>query len=169
MQFKVQKNKIQVLVYTGYDKAKKRAIVKMVGSLDRFTYEPTSDFLNELTILQREEVQSYINESRQSSDLSVLQYRLEFLDSHIKVVSEGLADGRLTLESDNADKLWEAIGLLSATLRKTGHAKPKRVRKTSNQPDQTDLFSSDKGDSFPVGAAAAAAVALDFRQNLSDE
>lgn len=128
MQFKVQKNKIQVLVYTGYDKEKKRAIVRMVGSLDRFTFEPTSDFLNGLTVEQREEVQSYINESRQSDVNRTLQYRLEFLASQIKSVSGGLLDGQLTLTSDNADALWEAIGLLSKTIRKTGHPRPTRKK-----------------------------------------
>ncbi|EQD77172.1 hypothetical protein B1A_03087, partial [mine drainage metagenome] len=36
MQFREQANKIQVLAYRGYNKEKRRAEVKMLGSFDRY-------------------------------------------------------------------------------------------------------------------------------------
>ena len=60
MQFKEQKGRVQVLAYDGYDKEKRRAIVKMLGSFDRYTYSPSVGLLENLTDEQMMELQSEI-------------------------------------------------------------------------------------------------------------
>ena len=66
MQFKEQKGRVQVLAYSGYDKEKRRAIVKMLGSFDRYNYSPSVGLLENLTDEQRMELQSEIEKRRQS-------------------------------------------------------------------------------------------------------
>ena len=49
MQFKRQGRRVQVLAYRGYDKEKRRAIVKMMGSYDVYSYEPSDGLIDSLT------------------------------------------------------------------------------------------------------------------------
>ena len=60
MQFRDQANRTQVLVYRGYDKAKKRAIVKLVGSYDRFSFAMSDELKNNLTEDEMSELQYHI-------------------------------------------------------------------------------------------------------------
>jgi len=68
MQFKRQGKKIQVLAYRGYDKEKRRAIIKMLGSLDAYSFDAQVSLLNNLTDDEKIELQSYIENERQFVD-----------------------------------------------------------------------------------------------------
>ena len=75
MQFKPQGRRVQVLAYAGYDKDKKRAIVKMLGSYDSYNLEPSDGLINNLTDEQKTELQSHFEEVRQSREKESLQQR----------------------------------------------------------------------------------------------
>ena len=93
MQFKEQKGRVQVLAYEGYDKEKRRAIVKMLGSFDRYDYSLSVGLLEKLTVEQKEELQSEIDRRRQSHDKAMRQGAILYSDSRIKeyaaIVSSG--------------------------------------------------------------------------------
>ena len=74
MQFKRQGRRVQVLAYRGYDKEKRRAIVKMMGSIDAYSYEPSDGLIENLTDEEKKELQSYIETERQAAEKRSRQY-----------------------------------------------------------------------------------------------
>jgi len=68
MQFKKVGQRIQVLRYEGYDKDRRRAIVKMVGSVHNRTFEPTVGLIESLTDDERVELDEFIERKRKSSE-----------------------------------------------------------------------------------------------------
>ena len=129
MQFKQVKNRIQVLAYRGYDKEKRRAIVKMLGSLDVFTLEPSESLLYNLESDEKKELQSYIRDERQKrkavDKLLVLKGAPATLKELTAHISKAEADSWTPTKKWGAD-VWEAIDQLSKALRKAGIKKPRK-------------------------------------------
>ena len=136
MQFKTVKNKIQVLAYRGYDKAKKRAIVKMLGSVDSITFEPTVGLIECLTQEENNELQSYIENKRQSSINESRQLLLDCIDSRIIEVSDIVDNEEFVLAEDHAQKIWLAIEKLEHALKKRKFTKPKKQPKKQPNDDE---------------------------------
>ena len=128
MQFKTVKNKIQVLAYRGYDKAKKRAIVKMLGSFDSITFEMTDGLIESLTQEENNELQSYIENKRQSSIKALKQSALDCIDSKIIEVSDTVSNEDFLLTEEHAQKIWLSIEKLENSLKKRKFTKPKKIK-----------------------------------------
>ena len=139
MQFKEQKGKVQVLVYSGYDKEKRRAIVKMVGSFDRYDYSLSVGLLDRLTVEQKEELQSEIERRRQSHDKSMRQASILYSDSRIKEYADIVSSGEYDIPPEKADQIWEAMDLLAKSLRKAGFKKPHKTHLERVSDDQPSL------------------------------
>lgn len=135
MQFKTVKNRIQVIAYMGYDKDKKRAVTKLVGSLSRFTYQPSDGLMESLTVEQREEVQSYIDKCRQSDNDTTLQSVVKHAACHINKIADGIDAGLLSVSDGWDTTVWQAIERLSKSMKSAGFAKPKREPKATEVPD----------------------------------
>lgn len=124
MQFKRQGRRIQVIAYRGYDKEKRRAIVKMMGSIDVYSYEP-SDGLNEsLTDEEKKELQSYIETERQLAKKQKRQYSANSAASRIKEVADTIKAGDFQPSEAWAADTWAAIEALAKAMRKAGYPKP---------------------------------------------
>lgn len=132
MQFRPQGNRIQVLAYRGYDKEKRRATVKLLGSFDRLSLNVSDDLLSKLTDDERTELQSHINSIRQSRDRLNQQYSLIHVDSHINFASDSLISGDYDshVSDEYATRVYEAIDKLTKALRKAGFKRP--LRRTNN-------------------------------------
>ncbi len=139
MQFKEQKGKVQVLVYSGYDKEKRRAVVKMVGSFDRYDYSLSVGLLDRLTVEQKEELQSEIERRRQSHDKSMRQASILYSDSRIKEYADIVSSGEYDIPPEKADQIWEAMDLLAKSLRKAGFKKPHKTHLERVSDDQPSL------------------------------
>lgn len=139
MQFKEQKGKVQVLVYSGYDKEKRRAIVKMVGSFDRYDYSLSVGLLDSLTVEQKEELQSEIERRRQSHDKSMRQASILYSDSRIKEYADIVSSGEYDIPPEKAAEIWEAMDLLARSLKKAGFKKPSKTHSESVSVDQPEL------------------------------
>lgn len=120
MQFKKVGKRIQVLVYRGYDKEKKRSIIKMLGSLDRYTYEPTDGLINSLTEDEKIELQSYIEKERQYGEKILIQYDIDNSVCHIKKITDALKSGDFEFSEEWADEMWTALNSLNQAMRKAG-------------------------------------------------
>lgn len=143
MQFKEVGGQIQVIVYKGYDKEKKRSVTKMVGSLSRSDYSPSDGLLDSLSVNEKTELQSFIKTSLLSDSKTLRQSVALHADSHIKTVLDSLADESVILNDLQAVNLWTAIADLQKALKKRGHKKPK--------PDsQTEKKSDSKQANLPV-------------------
>ena len=139
MQFKEQKNKVQVLAYEGYDKEKRRAIVKMLGSFDRYDYSLSVGLLERLTVEQKEELQSEIERRRQSDDKRMDSYIISDSHSRINKIADIISSGEYDSQAIMADKIWEAMDLLARSLKKAGFKKPPKTHSERVSGDQPEL------------------------------
>ena len=135
MQFKEVGGKIQVIAYRGYDKEKKRAITKMLGSLAKYTYSPSDGLTESLTDEEKTELQSYIEKERLSDNLNVRQYNVNSAASQIKNVYDSLADESVKIDDRQAEQILSAMAELHKALRKRGYKKPKSDSRTDTVPD----------------------------------
>lgn len=139
MQFKEVGNRIQVLAYRGYDKEKKRAIVKMLGSFNKYSLDPDSKLIESMTEEEKEELQSYIKAERQSNKERSDRYTTEHLDSSIKLVSDSLSKECHYMTDEIAARLYDSITELQKSMRKAGFSRkkaekadPKKCKKTAD-------------------------------------
>lgn len=139
MQFKEQKGRVQVLAYEGYDKEKRRAIVKMLGSFDRYDYSLSVGLLEKLTDEQKEELQSEIDRRRQSHDKAMRQGAILYSDSRIKEYADIVSSGEYDIPPEKADQIWEAMELLARSLKKAGFKKPLKTHSERVSGDQPEL------------------------------
>ena len=126
MYFKKAGNKIQVLAYRGYNKEKKRADVKMIGSIDRYTFAPTERHKDSITAEEYEEINTYIESVRQADIDTVKKLGLNTLVHNLKNANSALET--LDITEDQAKKIWEGIETLGKRLRKKGYPQRKLLR-----------------------------------------
>ena len=127
MQFKRQGRRVQVLAYRGYDKEKRRAIVKMVGSIDVYSYEPSDGLTENLTDEEKTELQSYIETERQAAEKRTRQYFAESSASRISEVADTIKAGDFEPSEAWAADTWAAIEALTKAMRKAGYPKPRKA------------------------------------------
>ena len=127
MQFKRQGRRVQVLAYRGYDKEKRRAIVKMVGSIDISLFEPSDGLIENLTDEEKTELQSYIETERQSAKKQNRQYFARSAASRIAEIADTIKAGDFEPSDTWAVDTWAAIEALTKAIRKAGHPKPRKA------------------------------------------
>lgn len=126
MQFRPAGKRVQVLAYRGYDKTKKRAQVKLLGSFDRYSYDLSDGLADALTDDEKAELQSHIEKMRQLLDSTIRQSNVRHLASRIKEVSDSLTDEQYAsrITPEYASEVYQSIDSLTKTLRKLGHVRP---------------------------------------------
>lgn len=129
MQFKRKGNKINVLAYRGYDREKRRAVVKMVGSMSAHTYTPSENLLENLTDDEREELQKYIEDARQESDRQARRYAVDAIPSRLADAAEAITAGEVEPSEAWAAEVWAAMTTLGRALRRAGLPRPRRPRR----------------------------------------
>ena len=127
MQFKRQGRRVQVLAYRGYDKEKRRAIVKMMGSIDVYSYEPSDGLIENLTDEEKTELQSYIETERQAAEKRSRLYSAKSAASRIKEVADTIKAGDFEPSEAWAADTWAAIEALTKAMRKAGYPKPRKA------------------------------------------
>ena len=127
MQFKRQGRRVQVLAYRGYDKEKRRAIVKMMGSIDVYSYELSDGLVENLTDEERIELQSYIETERQAEEKRIRLYSAKSAASRIKEVADTIQGGDFEPSEAWAADTWAAIEALTKVMRKAGYPKPRKA------------------------------------------
>lgn len=123
MQFKRQGTRIQVLAYRGYDKEKKRAIVKMQGSIDGLSYAPSDGLIENLTAEEKIELQSFIKKERQSELKIKRQADCDQLALRIQAAVDSLQSGSAVIDATQATEIWNTIAALQKALKASGHKK----------------------------------------------
>ena len=127
MQFKRQGRRVQVLAYRGYDKEKRRAIVKMMGSIDVYSYEPSDGLIENLTDEEKTELQSYIETERQAAEKRSRVYSAKSAASRIVVVADTIKAGDFEPSEAWAADTWAAIEALTKAMRKAGYPKLRKA------------------------------------------
>lgn len=124
MQFKRMGRRIQVLAYRGYDKEKRRSIVKLVGSLSHETYEPLDNLMDNLTEAEKAEVKSYVDSEIQAAEQ---QQRLSIINemvTHMNECAATLQSGEFEPSEEWVCNVWMALDLLSKVLHEAGYPHP---------------------------------------------
>ncbi|TAM11554.1 MAG: hypothetical protein EPN72_10785 [Nevskiaceae bacterium] len=127
MQFKRKGNRIQVLAYRGYDREKRRAIVRMLGAMDAHTLEPSDGLIESLTHSEQAELQAYLETIRQADDLLARQAGARAAPDHIREIADTLRAGDFKPDETWAAQTWESLAVLQRTLRRAGFAKPRKA------------------------------------------
>ena len=127
MQFKRQGRRVQVLAYRGYDKEKRRAIVKMMGSIDVYSYEPSDGLIEILTEEEKTELQSYIETERQAAEKRSRVYYAKSAASRIVEVADTIKAGDFEPSEAWAADTWAAIEALTKAMRKAGYPKLRKA------------------------------------------
>ena len=120
MQYREQGRKVQVLAYRGFDKAKKRPIVKMLGSFDRYGYGLSDGLMDALTVEEKTDLTSYIETLRQSDASLRRQYVLRSIIQSLIEASAAIEAGDvLTVASkDQALQAKKAMRRISRAITK---------------------------------------------------
>lgn len=122
MQFRDQGNRVQVLAYRGYDKEKRRAQVKLLGSFGMFAFDMSAGLVDKLTADEKVSLQSRIESMRQSQTSTARLHAVKRIASRIREVSDCVHDeefaSRITREY--ATEVYAAIDGLTLQLRRLG-------------------------------------------------
>lgn len=135
MQFKRQGTRIQVLAYRGYDKQKRRAIVKMQGSIDSNNYEPSDGLVDNLTTEEKIELQSFLEKERQTDLKNQRQADCDQVAQRIEAAAQNLKTGVL-IDSAQAAEIWNALAVLQKALKSSGHKKPVKDKVPTPVPER---------------------------------
>lgn len=143
MQFKENGRRIDILAYSGYDKEKRRSVVKRLGSISRFTYEPITDGLLEcMTVEQKDELQSYIDSKLQEDKKNRLQSEVNYLSQSIKNAADGInSDARIT--QGQVDAIFDEFDNLKKAMRKQGFKRTRKSKKAVADDNQASMFDSE--------------------------
>ena len=139
MQFKKVGGKIQVLAYRGYNPEKKRAIIKLLGSMSAYTFTPTVGLLENLTDEERTELQSYIETERQAAEKESRQYAAKSVARQIKKAADAINAGDFEPSEEWAADTWAAIDALTKAMRRSGYPKPKKMPQKAPEAAQGGL------------------------------
>lgn len=122
MQFRKQGHRVQVLAYRGYDKEKKRAQVKLVGSFSPYSLDMSGELMESLTDDEKSELQSHISTIRQSHDSTMRLHKARTVASEIAGVADSLEDPACSalVTRESATATYDAIDALTKRLRKLG-------------------------------------------------
>lgn len=147
MQFKPQGRRVQVLAYRGYDKDKRRAVVKMLGSYDGYSFEPSVGLIDNLTDEEKKELQSHFEKVRQSREKESRQWAAKLAADGFRKVAAALDSGDFEPSAEWVNETTAAFRVLAKSLRKArrstmGPEAPKTAPETPD-PNQGTLPLSD--------------------------
>ena len=134
MQYREQGDRIQVLAYRGYNKEKKRAEVKMLGSYNRYSFKTTDGLLEAMTDDEKKEFTVHLENERLSSEVSNRLYRFKETYSHILYASDCIKNYGMTFDASkvtaaDAEAIHATLKAMTKTLEDAGHPAPKRAYK----------------------------------------
>lgn len=134
MQFVVQQNsnKVKVVRYEGYDKEKRRSIVKQVASLDKYNPQITDEMRQIFTPEELEEVEDWIKKRLHEMSRSEQKYAFERLDYYLSRASSAVAQDVVELTEERAGQIYAAIAHFERLLKKRGFKKTDLLKKYSH-------------------------------------
>ena len=160
MQFKPVGNRIQLVAYRGYDTEKRRAIVKVLGSIDAYSLDVPQTLLEVLSDEEKAEVEFYIANTRaknqKCNNALSIQYIASNLDRVADLVLGGVEDYELSEQW--GVEVWAALEKMQKSLRKAGFKRPVR------QPNPKPVKQQQAGFELNQQWAEEALVALDAVQ-----
>lgn len=134
MQYREQGDRIQVLAYRGYNKEKKRAEVKMLGSYNRYSFKTTDGLLEAMTDDEKKDFTVHIENERLSSEVTSRLYNFKQTYSKILYAYDCIKNHGMTFDASkvtaaDAEAIHSAMKAMTKALEDAGHLAPKRPYK----------------------------------------
>lgn len=139
MQFQVKGSNIRVLAYRGYDNIKKRAIIKMLGSLEAYSFIPKDGLLENLTEEEKIELDQYVNSEKLKQKQRYDRMTTHYLPSRLAQVAETALNKSYVPTEQEAQAIFAGIDQLNKALRKMGFSRPKTPRNSTLEENQSSL------------------------------
>jgi len=155
MQLRESGNTIQILVYRGYSKEKRRAIVKMIGSINKYTLKPSEGLIEQLTDKERDELNGFIEQKqktitdqrRADSFGLAITYLIQAGEAIQRHKEEFNAEILSNQNNESIEFLKTATKALTKALAVTGPVKASKKRGGSPDPRQMAFDLGGSGDS----------------------
>jgi len=160
VQFKPVGNRIQLVAYRGYDQEKRRAIVKVLGSIDAYSLDVPQTLLEVLSDEEKAEVESYIADTRAKNQKRNNALSIQYIASNLDRVADLVLGGGddYELSEQWGVEMWAALEKMQKSLRKAGFKRPVR------QPNPKPVKQQQAGFELNQQWAEEALVALDAVQ-----
>ncbi len=144
MQFVNQKNssKVKIMRYAGYDKEKRRSIVKQVASLDKYDPEITDEMREIFTPDELTEVENWIKDRRVSLDNNSKKVSFDLLDRYLDNAGAAIAFDLVEVTEGQALKIYRAISDFEKLLKAKGFKKTEMLKKAAEK--KTNSNTEDK-------------------------
>ena len=123
MHFKPAGNKTQVLAYRGYDREKKRSIVRMIGSISGLKFTPTDRYQDSITDDEKKEIQAYIESIHQKDVKESASNIFKDMPDILSICLTAIRDKDTTVSKEWSANVWQGIDEIGRELRKRGLGK----------------------------------------------
>ena len=120
MQFKATKNPnlVQIIAYRGYDKEKRRAITKLLGSIDLTTFKYDEKVLIDMSDDEKKELSDYIDKERLSRAIAEINRFIDHAPITLKSIAEKVVSGEISLSDEQITVLTDALDEFKKAMRK---------------------------------------------------
>lgn len=140
-----EKGKKILCIRTEYRPEIKRTVGVTVASFDKYLSTAPEEVCQQLTKEEVDQLKNWLSDRAENQSVANLKLSLSTVSYSVgraaKALSvESLASG---LSTDEADKLWLAMGELSKALRKAGFKKPQQTEKKSADDSKTGQLALD--------------------------
>lgn len=109
MQFKiVNGNRIQLVIYRGFNAEKGRPIVKTIGAITKDTLEPVGNLLELLNEEQRQELDSYVERTKAARAKEYFQAVVDNVAKNMKEAAEVIRNGDALVDQGMLESMREA-------------------------------------------------------------
>lgn len=140
-----EKGKKILCIRTEYRPEIKRTVGVTVASFDKYLSTAPESVCQQLTKEEVDQLKSWLSERTENQSVDSLKLGLSTATYSVGRATKALAVESLAsgLSTEEADKLWLAIGELSKALRKAGFKKPQQTEKQSAGDSKTGQLALD--------------------------
>lgn len=158
MQIREQGRKIQC-IRSVYDPAVQRSHQKVVAALPRYTTAMPTTGLDELTDLERTELENWLAAKRDQYQSATRAHIARSAEQWLAELTASIAANEPAMTPEKAAAIWKGMSEVAKALRKAGHPKPKATRKAVSDPAPTERTPVKKLPK-PTGEGSAQAKAV---------
>ncbi len=116
MYFRQHGRRIKVLDYEGYDRVKEQPVIRMLGSLDAYTLEPSPGLLEKLDASGRAELDAYVASQKKQSADAHLAYVARTTPTNALDLARAIEDGKITPDDAWRSDVMNALQALAKAL-----------------------------------------------------
>lgn len=133
MQFREQGKKVQC-IRSSYDQASKRSHQKVIATFDRQADKISSECLSLLTAVEQQELNKWFAARQLVTAEKKIKAQACSGAQTLADLAKAITAERLTAEQ--ASDIWRGLAAVAKSLRKAGHAQPKRRASTASKKPQ---------------------------------